>query len=77
MSLEEVLAEVRGMNKKFDSLRNDVDSLMSRERSKSPVRKSPTTVQRSDGVHLLDLDLDLARIQTFVLEGTQTPDLRA
>ena len=52
MSLEEVLVEVKGMNEKFDSLRNDVDSLMSRERSRSPVRKSLTPVRRSDGVHL-------------------------
>ena len=50
MSIEDVLKAVQGMNEKFDTLRGDVDSLMSsrRDRSRSPLRESPASVRRTD-----------------------------
>ena len=49
MSIEEVLKAVQGMNEKFDSLREDVDSLMSkRDRSRSPLRNLPAPVRRTE-----------------------------
>ena len=41
MSLEEVLSEVRSMNEKFDSLREEVNILKEKDRSRSPRRKTP------------------------------------
>lgn len=41
MLLEEVLSEVRSKNKKFDTLREDVDILKKRDRNRSHRKKTP------------------------------------
>ncbi len=47
--MEDVLKVVQGTNKKFDSLREDVDFLMNRrDRSRSPLQKSPAPVWRME-----------------------------